>query len=98
MMKNKPVICTTLMIEVLGPRDATVKRIRFVEDILRGCIRTLDKDFPNEPHTADEGFLPQARATATAERQTWQEVKSRCEAPKRSSESLHGGRRTSEQL
>jgi hypothetical protein len=45
MKKGKPVICTTLMIEVLGPKDASVKRIRFVEDILRNCIRTLDRDF-----------------------------------------------------
>lgn len=32
MRKNKPVICTTLTIEVLGPQDASAKRIRFVQD------------------------------------------------------------------
>jgi len=45
MKRGKPVVCTTLLIEVLGPMDASRKRILFVEDILRGCIRTLDKDF-----------------------------------------------------
>ena len=38
------VVSTTLMIEILGPKDASAKRIRFVEDILRNCIKTLDKD------------------------------------------------------
>jgi hypothetical protein len=42
---NKPVVCTTLMVEVMGPADASRKRIKFVENILRSCIRTLDKDF-----------------------------------------------------
>ena len=55
-MKNKPGICTTLMIEVMGPKDATVKRIRFVKDILRGCIRTLDKDFRTSRIPQMKGF------------------------------------------
>lgn len=44
-MKNKPVICAQVMIDVMGPADATRKRIRFVVGILRGCLRTLSKDF-----------------------------------------------------
>jgi hypothetical protein len=55
-MKDKPVICTTLMIEVLGPKDASTKRIKFVEDILRGCIRTLDKDFRTSRIPQMKGF------------------------------------------
>jgi hypothetical protein len=56
MMKNRPVVCTRLMIEVMGPKDASVKRIRFVEDILRGCIRTLDKDFRRSRIPQMKGF------------------------------------------
>ena len=33
------------MVEVLGQKNASAKRIRFVEDILRNCIKTLDRDF-----------------------------------------------------
>jgi hypothetical protein len=40
----RPVLCATLLIQALGPRDASTRRIRFVEDILRNCIKTLDKD------------------------------------------------------
>jgi hypothetical protein len=56
MLKNKPVVCTTLMIEVMGPKDASGKRIRFVEDILRGCICTLDKDFRTSRIPQMKGF------------------------------------------
>jgi hypothetical protein len=55
-MKNKPVVCTTLMIEVMGPKDASTKRIRFVEDILRACIKTLDKDFRRSRIPQMKGF------------------------------------------
>ena len=56
MTKDKPVICTTLMVEVLGPKDASAKRIRFVEDILRNCIRTLDRDFRKSRIPQMRGF------------------------------------------
>lgn len=54
--REKPVICTTLMVEVLGPKDATVKRIRFVEDILRNCIKSLDRDFRKSRIPQMKGF------------------------------------------
>jgi hypothetical protein len=44
------------MVEVLGPKDASAKRIRFVEDILRGCIRTLDNDFHTSKIPQMKGF------------------------------------------
>ena len=44
-MKSKTVICAQVMIDVMGPADASRRRIRFVVDILRGCLRTLGKDF-----------------------------------------------------
>ena len=53
---NKPVVCTTLMVEVMGPSDASRKRIKFVENILRGCIRTLDKDFRTSRIPQMKGF------------------------------------------
>jgi len=53
---TKPVICTTLMIEIHGPRDASSKRIRFVEDILRNCIKALDKDFRKSRIPQMKGF------------------------------------------
>jgi len=53
---SKPVVCTSLMIEIMGPIDASRKRIRFVEDILRGCIRTLDKDFRTSRIPQMKGF------------------------------------------
>ena len=56
MKRGKPVVCTTLLIEVLGPMEASVKRIRFVEDILRNCIRTLDKDFRTSKIPQMKGF------------------------------------------
>ena len=52
----KPVICTTLMIEILGPRDASAKRIQFVEDLLRNCIKTLDRDFRKSRIPQMKGF------------------------------------------
>jgi len=52
----KEVVATTLMIEILGPKDASAKRIRFVEDILRNCIRTLDKDFRKSRIPQMKGF------------------------------------------
>ena len=55
--KSKPVVCTTLMITIMGPKDATVKRIRFVEDILRNCIKTLDKDFRKSRIPQMKGFF-----------------------------------------
>jgi len=45
MTKHKPVVCTQVVIDVMGPADVSRKRIRFVADILCNCIRTLDKDF-----------------------------------------------------
>jgi DNA-binding XRE family transcriptional regulator len=39
---SKPVICTTFHVDVMGPKDAPVRRIRFVEHLLHNCIRTLD--------------------------------------------------------
>jgi len=53
---NKPVVSTTLMVEVMGPADASRKRIKFVENILRGCIRTLDKDFHTSRIPQMKGF------------------------------------------
>jgi len=53
---TKTVVCTTLMIEILGPRDANAKRIRFVEDILRNCIKSLDKDFRKSRIPQMKGF------------------------------------------
>jgi hypothetical protein len=54
--KEKPVVCTTLMITVMGPREASAKRIRFVEDILRNCIKTLDRDFRRSRIPQMKGF------------------------------------------
>ena len=56
MRKDKPVVCTTLMITVMGSKDATAKRIRFVEDILRNCIKTLDRDFRRSRIPQMKGF------------------------------------------
>lgn len=53
---TKRVVCTTLMIEILGPKDASAKRIQFVEDILRNCIKTLDKDFRKSRIPQMKGF------------------------------------------
>jgi hypothetical protein len=53
---SKPVICTTLFIYVLGPPDASTKRIRFVEDILRNSIKTLDQDFRKSRIPQMKGF------------------------------------------
>jgi hypothetical protein len=55
-MKTKPVICKQVVIDVMGPADASRKRIRFVADILRGCIRTLDKDFRTSRIPQMNGF------------------------------------------
>jgi hypothetical protein len=55
-MMNNPVVCTTLMVEVMGPADASRKRIKFVENILRSCIRTLDKDFRTSRIPQMKGF------------------------------------------
>jgi hypothetical protein len=52
----KQVVSTTLMIEILGPEDASAKRIRFVEDVLRNCIKTLDKDFRKSRIPQMKGF------------------------------------------
>jgi hypothetical protein len=52
----KQVVSTTLMIEILGPKDASAKRIRFVEDILRNCIKTLDRDFRKSRIPQMKGF------------------------------------------
>jgi hypothetical protein len=52
----KQVVSTTLMIEILGPKDASAKRIRFVENILRNCIKTLDKDFRKSRIPQMKGF------------------------------------------
>jgi hypothetical protein len=52
----KQVVATTLMIEILGPKDASAKRIRFVEDILRNCLKTLDKDFRKSRIPQMKGF------------------------------------------
>jgi len=56
MERSKPVVCTTLMITVMGSKDATAKRIRFVEDILRNCIKTLDRDFRRSRIPQMKGF------------------------------------------
>ena len=53
---NKPVVCTTLIVEVMGPPDASRKKIKFVQNILRGCIRTLDKDFRTSRIPQMKGF------------------------------------------
>jgi hypothetical protein len=39
MMKNNPVVCAQISIDVMGRADANQKRIRFVADILGDCIR-----------------------------------------------------------
>lgn len=44
------------MITVMGSKDATAKRIRFVEDILRNCIKTLDRDFRRSRIPQMKGF------------------------------------------
>jgi hypothetical protein len=67
MTKHKPVICTQVSIDVMGPADASRKRIRFVADILRNCIRTLDKDFRRSRIPQMKGFslkLPRQRHKA----------------------------------
>jgi hypothetical protein len=67
MTKPKPVICTQVTIDVMGPADASRKRIRFVADILRNCIRTLDKDFRKSRIPQMKGFslrLPRQRHKA----------------------------------
>ena len=68
---TKSVVCTTLMIEVRGPMDASTKRIRFVEDILRNSICTLDRDFPQKPYPANEMLLASPR---TWEIRPWQKM------------------------
>jgi ribosome-binding protein aMBF1 (putative translation factor) len=40
----------------MGSKDASSKRIRFVEDILRGCLRTLDKDLRTGKIPQTKGF------------------------------------------
>jgi hypothetical protein len=55
-MKSKPVICAQVMIDVMGPADASRKRIRFVVGILRGCLRTLGKDFRTSRIPQMKGF------------------------------------------
>ena len=52
----KKVVCITLTVEVLGPADASVKRIRFVRNILRESIKTLDKDFQKSRFPQMKGF------------------------------------------
>jgi len=56
MRKEKPVVCTTLMVTIMGPKDATVRRIRFVEDVLRNAIKTLDRDFRRSRIPQMKGF------------------------------------------
>ncbi len=56
-MKTKTVICSQVMIDVMGPANASRKRIRFVVAILRGCIRTLDKDFRTSRIPQMKGFF-----------------------------------------
>jgi hypothetical protein len=56
MTKRKPVICIQVIIDVMGPADTSRKRIRFVADILRNCIRTLDKDFRKSRIPQMKGF------------------------------------------
>jgi len=56
MNKNKPIVCAQVSIDVMGPADASRKRIRFVADILRSCIRTLDKDFRKSRIPQMKGF------------------------------------------
>lgn len=53
---TKSVVCTTLIIEVVGPMDASTKRIRFVEGILRNSIRTLDRNFRKSRIPQMKGF------------------------------------------
>jgi hypothetical protein len=53
----RPVLCATLLIQALGPRDASTRRIRSAEDILRNCIKTLDKDFRKSRIPQMKGFL-----------------------------------------
>jgi hypothetical protein len=55
-MKSKSVISAQVMIDVMGPADASRKRIRFVVDVLRGCIRTLSKDFRTSRIPQMKGF------------------------------------------
>jgi len=67
MTKHEPVICMQVIIDVMGPADASRKRIRFVADILRNCIRTLDKDFRKSRIPQMKGFslkLPRQRHKA----------------------------------
>jgi hypothetical protein len=64
----KQIVATTLMIEILGPKDASAKRIRFVEDVLRNCIKTLDKDFRESRIPQMKGFSLRAEKDLTKRR------------------------------
>jgi hypothetical protein len=55
-MKRKTMICAQVMIDLMGPADASRRRIRFVVDVLRGCIRTLSKDFRTSRIPQMKGF------------------------------------------
>jgi hypothetical protein len=55
-MKLKTVTCAQVVIDVMGPADASRKRISFVVDVLRGCIRTLSKGFRASRISQMKGF------------------------------------------
>jgi hypothetical protein len=64
MTQHKRVVCLQVVIDVMGPADASRKRIRFVADILRNCIRTLGIDFRKSRIPQMKGFslkLPRQR-------------------------------------
>jgi hypothetical protein len=61
---TKAVAYIQLVMDVMGPADASRKGIRFVANIPRGCIRTLDKDFRTSRIPQMKGFslrLPRQR-------------------------------------
>jgi hypothetical protein len=54
--KNKKVLCFELTVELIGPADATAKRIRWVKDILLSSIRDLEMGFRRSKFPQMKGF------------------------------------------
>jgi hypothetical protein len=56
-MQAKNVLCTQLIVDVMGPRDADGKRIRIVESILRNTLCSLAADFKSNRIPQVKGFV-----------------------------------------
>jgi hypothetical protein len=56
-MHTKNVLCTQLIVDVMGPPNATKKRIQIVEGILRNALRGLATDFKSNRIPQAKGFV-----------------------------------------